>query len=285
MAIRIEGLSPYIPKFLADLHMGCDVTGPGTAQIGCFRGCKFNGKDLRVQQMKLDQYRDVFFAFGQKADGSPFATYLQGSARPGAYWVNHSSYTKARGCPTLQPGRYSYQRGAHKGHEAMRQAAGVVLIRDADDDDRIDPEEAIRPDYSAWAINIHAGGSTALPVGIWSSGCQIIAGGWSGKPWRTWHDIVYRVCAGQKLFRYTLVDYSMFCKWWNAPKDDKPQWIMYGSNGQAVLEEQEHLAQNGYLAANDVTGRWGANTDLAWRRYQRKALGMQVPDGVKLVQP
>jgi len=284
MAVKTEGLSLIIPQFLADLHMGCDVTGPGTVQIGCFRGCKFNGQDLRVQQTKLDQYSDVFFAFGQKADGSPFAAYLQGSARPGAYWVNHASYTQARGCPTLQPGQYAYRRGDHKGHEAMNQAGRVVLVRDADDDNVIDPEEAFRPDYSGWAINIHSGGNAALPVDIWSSGCQVIADGWGGKPWRTFHNLVYRVAAGQKLFRYTLVDYrEMFCKWWNAPAASKPQWIMYGSSGEAVVDEQTHLAWNGYLATNAVTGKWGPDTDLAYRRYQRKALGMQVPDGIKQV--
>jgi hypothetical protein len=285
MAIKTDGLSSIIPQFLADLHMGCDVTGPGTVQIGCFRGCQYNGSDLRVQRTSLDQYSDVLWAFGQKPDGDPFAAYLQGTARPGAYWVKHPSYSKARGCPTLQPGQYPYRRGPHKGKPAMNQAGRVVVIRDGDDDSSIDPEEAYRPDYGATAINIHAGGSTALPVGIWSSGCQAIAGGWSGKPWRTFHDIVYKLAAGQNVFRYALVDYGMFCQWWNRPQDCKPQWVMYGSSGQDVLELQQRLVDSGYLADVDVTGKWGMDTDLAYRRYQRKALGMKVPDGLWMVTP
>ena len=130
MAIRTEGLSLRIPEFLSDCGFACDVTGPGTVQIGCFRGCRYNGTDLRVQQTKLDQYSDVMWAFGQKPDGSPFAVYLQGSARPGAYWVKHSDYNKERGCPTMPPGQYQYKRGDHKGHEAMVQAGRVVVIRD-----------------------------------------------------------------------------------------------------------------------------------------------------------
>jgi len=286
MAIRTEGLSLRIPEFLSDCGFACDVTGPGTVQIGCFRGCRYNGTDLRVQQTKLDQYSDVMWAFGQKPDGSPFAVYLQGSARPGAYWVKHSDYNKERGCPTMPPGQYQYKRGDHKGHEAMVQAGRVVVIRDGDDDNRIDPEEAFRPDYSATAINIHAGGSAALPVGIWSSGCQVIAGGWGGKPWKTWHDLVYGVAAKQRTFHYTLVDYlSMFTKWWNAPEGKKPQWIMYGSSGPDVEDEQEHLWYNGYMVLNNINGKWGTDTDLAYRRYQRKALGMQVPDGIKRIAP
>lgn len=279
MAIKLDGLSKIIPYFLVDCSFPYDVAGPGTAQIGCFRGCKTNDVDLRVQQTRLDQYSDVMWAFGRKPDGSDFAVYLQGSARPGAYWVNHPDYTKIRGCPTLQPAQYLYRRGDHKGHEAMNQAGRVVVIRDSDDDNIIDPEEAFRPDYSATQINIHAGGSAKLPVGTWSSGCQVIADGWNGKPWRTWHDIVYRVAAAQKLFRYTLVDYTMFCEWWNAPKGQKPKWMLYGSLGQNVSDWQQKLVKLGLIAGAGITGKFDPDTDLATRRWQR-AGGMKVPNGI-----
>lgn len=286
MAIRTDGLSLIIPEFLFDLGMGCDVTGPGTVQIITFRGCKFTAKDLRERPTVTDQYSDVMIAFGIKPGGQRFLECFRASARPGWYWVRHRDYRgPSAGCPTLQPGQYLYQRGDHRGHQAMIQAAQVCQVRDYDQDGRTDPNEALTPTYDRWrGTNIHA--ATTINVGASSSGCQVIAGGWSGAPWQTFHSLVYRKAKAQKLFRYTVVDYAMFIEWWKAyekPPTPKPKWIMYGSGGADVLEEQIHLVKNGYLAVNSANGRWGPDTDLAWRRYQRKAMGMQIPDGIKRV--
>jgi len=182
----------------------------------------------------------------------------------------------------MQPGQYLYQRGMHNtksgSYEAMRQAGHVVVIRDGDDDHMVDPDEAMRPDYDASGINIHAGG-TSETVGIWSMGCQIIQGGrGAGSPWRTFHDLVYRVCAGQKLWRYTLVDYSMFCEWHDAQPGATPKWLLYGSVGQRVKGMQNRLIEHGWLHANHVTGKFDPDTDLAVRRMQRHD-GMAVPTG------
>lgn len=283
MAIPREGLSLIIPEFLSDCGFACDVTGPGTLQIITFRGCKFTAKDLRERPTVTDQYSDVMLAFGIKSGGQRFLECFRASARPGDYWVRHRDYRgPSAGCPTLQPGQYLYQRGDHRGHQAMIQAAQVCQVRDYDQDGRTDPNEALTPTYDRWrGTNIHA--ATTINVGASSSGCQVIAGGWGGAPWQTFHSLVYKAAGNQDLFRYTVVDYAMFCTWWNAPQDDKPQWIMYGSRGDDVLDEQEHLVLNGYLARNAVTGTWGPDTDIAWRRYQRKAQRMQVPDGIKRV--
>ena len=33
------------------------------------------------------------------------------------------------------------------------------------------------------SLHIHAGIGNVQKVGMWSAGCQVIAGGWEGKPW------------------------------------------------------------------------------------------------------
>jgi len=278
MAIKLKGLSPKLTAFLADCSFPCDVTGPGTVQLVMLRGCRATDKDLRVQPTKRDQYSDVLVAYGLKGNGDPFLATFRASARPGAYWVDHPSYTEARGCPTLQPGQYLYQRGLHKGRKAMVQAGRVVVWRDADDDWQLDLEEALRPDYSATAINIHAGG-TNISIGIWSSGCQIVWGGWGGTPWLTFRDLVYRVASEQKLFSYTVIDYAMLCEWWNAPEGKKPQWLLYGSVGQQVTRLQNVLMEYGWLRANHVTGKFDPDTDLAVRRRQEFD-GVNVTTGI-----
>lgn len=112
-------------------------------------------------------------------------------------------------------------------------------------------------------------------MGLNSSGCQVIWGGWQGAPWKTFHRLIYKVAAKQRVFHYTLVDFVTF-GWWH----DRPpvKLLMFGSRGQEVENVQERLAREGYFAETLVDGRFGRGTDRAVRAWQ-KATG-QKPNGI-----
>lgn len=280
MAIKRAGLSDKLTAFLRDQSFVCDVTGPGTAQLVMLRGCKINANgSLSAHgdpQVYTDNYDDTLVVYGQKITGTPFLEAFRASAKPGMAWIKHSSYASAgSGCPTVQPGQYAYCRGDHRGHEAMRQVSGcpVCVIRDLDDDARLEASDLV--DYPMWTgINIHAGGVSSK-VGLNSSGCQVIWGGWQGTPWKTFHWLIYTVAKKQQVFHYALVDFMTFATWHDA---GPVRLLMFGSVGEDVRELQERLMRAGFFAAALVDGKFGRGTDRALRAWQ-KAQGMK-PTGI-----
>lgn len=280
MAIKRVGLSDKLTAFLADQSLVCDVTGPGTVQLVMLRGCKVNlDRSISANgdpQVYTDGYDDVLVAYGQKATGTPFLETFRASAKPGMAWIKHPSYASAgSGCPTVQPGQYPYCRGDHRGHEAMRQVSGfpVCVIRDLDDDAKLEASDLV--DYPMYTgINIHAGGVSSK-VGLNSSGCQVIWGGWQGAPWQTFHKLTYTVAKKQQVFHYALVDFMTFATWHDA---GPVKLLMFGAKGQAVRTLQTYLANGGFFGAGMIDGKFGRGTDRAVRAWQR-AQGLK-PTGV-----
>jgi hypothetical protein len=278
VAIALRGLKPKLINYLRDQGYVCDAAGPGTAQIVMLRGCEIHGgRELRAGVDPLsyrDTYDDVIVVFGQKSGGQDYLAAYDASAKPGLAWIRHSSYAgSTRGCPTVQPGQYVYVRGDHRGHQAMRQAwqCPVCVIRDVDQDARLEYTSDL-VDYP-WdtGINIHAGG-TSSRVGLNSSGCQIIRGGWGGASWRGFHRIIYTVAKGQKRFHYTVANYDDFAAWHDADQAERDaRWnrLRFGSGGIRVRELQVALAKLGLFGMALVDGEWGRTTDRAVRRWQR----------------
>jgi len=282
MAINIVGLSTKLKQFLASLSFTCDATGAaGTCQLVMLRGCKRNannslslGSDPATY---TDRYDDTLVAFGDKSNGTPYLATFQASAKPGLAWIKHSSYAASNaGCPTVQPGQYKYVRGDHRGHEALRQEAGqpVVVIRDLDDDARLESTDLV--DYPmSTGINIHAGGSSSR-VGLNSSGCQVVWGGWEGEPWKTLHSLVYKTARQQTVFHYAVLDFALFAAWHD---DQAPaRRLLYGSKGALVTQLQRTLERRGYFAPALVDGVFGRGTDRAVRAWQ-KSQGVR-PSGI-----
>jgi hypothetical protein len=283
MAIPLTGLSDKLRQFLATCSFGCDAPAgkPGTAQLVMLRGCRINpdgslsaGADPATY---TDRYDDTLVVFGSKPGGAPYLATFRASAKPGLAWIRHPSYSgSGAGCPTVQPGQYSYVRGLHRGHSALRQAPGapVVVIRDLDDDCRLEPTDLV--DYPvATGINIHAGG-TSSRVGLNSSGCQIVWGGWDGGPWLAFHHLTYSVARQQQRFAYTLVDFGMFAAWHDGGRE--LGWVLYGSRGPDVNALQARLIDSGELGSRLRDGVFGRTTDRALRRWQRRHL--QQIDGI-----
>lgn len=270
MSIKRNGLSNKLTAFLKDQSFHCDVTGPSTAQIVMLRGCKINddgsisGNGKATQY--TDRYDDVLIVYGQKAKGQPFLEMFKATAKPGLAWIHHPSYAgSGQGCPTVQPCQVCYGRGDHRGHEAMRQVGQPIpVIRDLNDNAKLEPTDKL--DYPIWTgINIHAGG-VSNRIGLNSSGCQVIWGGWEGTPWKTFHNIIYKVAKQQKIFHYTVVDFDMFAQWHDHPPFKN---ILFGSYGKSVSDFQRKLVASGYLGSALVDGKWGMGTDRAVRYYQK----------------
>lgn len=286
MAIDRKGLGEKLAAFLSDQCWQCDATGPGTAQIVCLRGCHINEDGglsaFGDPRAYTDRYDDVMVVFGQKKHGAAYLEAFAATAKPGRYWIHHPDYAASnKGCPTVQPGQYRYVRGPHRGHEALRQAynAPVCVIRDLDDDERLEyTDRACYPTDTG--INIHSSTGTGLKVGANSSGCQVIWGGWGGKPWVTFHDIVYKVAKSQTVFHYALADFAFFGEWHDHPDQRETAYanLWFGSSGERVEELQKRLAAKGYYGSQMVDGEFGRVTDEGVRCLQ-KALGLW-PDGV-----
>lgn len=274
MAIPLKGLSDKLKAFLTAQSWRCDATGPGTAQLVMLRGCKVNADGSLSAygdpQVYTDHYDDVLVVFGLKSKGQPYLQTFRASAKPGLAWIHHRSYANAaQGCPTVQPGQYRYQRGDHKGHDALRQCANspVVVIRDLDDDARLEVTDLV--DYPMYTgINIHAGGTSGR-VGLNSSGCQVLWGGWDGKPWADFYWLTYAVAEKQSVFHYTLADFAMFAEWHDAPAP-KPRHLLFGSAGNSVVKQQKALAGSGYFPSAACDGVFGRATDRAVRICQKK---------------
>jgi len=277
VAIAKKGLSGKLSSFLADQAWRNDSQWNGTAQIVCLRGCKINAdgslSDNGNAVKYTDHYDDVMVVFGRKPGGEQYLETFAASAKPGLAWVRHRSYAgSGRGCPTVQPGQYKYARGKHKGRSAMRQASGypVCVIRDLDQDARLEESDLV--DYPLYTgINIHAGG-IGSHIGYNSSGCQIIRGGWYGRAWRTFHDLIYRVAGKQKLFHYTVADFLAFGEWHDHPEKRRGPCsvLRFGSYGGRVEQLQERLSAAGYYGHAIVDEEFGRMTDEAVRVYQRK---------------
>src|SRR3972149_3187497 len=115
MSIPLKGLSLKLADFLRDQSFTCDGTSPGTAQLIMLRGCKVNAdgslSEYGDPRIYTDRYDDVMIAFGQKSGGQPYLETFRATAKPGLAWIKHWSYAASnRGCPTVQPGQYQYQR-------------------------------------------------------------------------------------------------------------------------------------------------------------------------------
>ncbi|HJN18400.1 MAG TPA: peptidoglycan-binding domain-containing protein [Armatimonadota bacterium] len=283
MAIAKSGLSTKLAKFLKSQGMCNDGTKKGSAQIVCLRGCKINDDGSLSAQgdptVYTNRYEDVVVVFGTKSTGSKYLECFRASAKPGKYWIEHSSYAGSNsGCPTVQPGQYAYVRGNHRGKKAMRQAyqKPVCVIRDLNRNSRLEPTDKV--DYP-WdtGINIHAGGKGTY-VGMNSSGCQVLWGGWTGTPWKTFYSLIYRTAAEQKLFHYAVMDFRFFGKWHDNPdeRDTTYARLYFGSTGAKVDELQELLSAKGYYPSA-MKGPFGKVTDQCLRRFQ-KSVGLP-PDG------
>ncbi len=104
----------------------------------------------------------------------------------------------------MLPGFYFFAFGLHHGKDKCLVQAGPVLGERA-----LKGKDYDETDEKTWQIvdgtlHIHAGINNPQNVGAWSAGCQVVAGGWTGKAWTEY----YKGCerASNVPIPYVLVD-------------------------------------------------------------------------------
>jgi hypothetical protein len=92
----------------------------------------------------------------------------------------------------MLPGFYFFGHGLHHGKDKCLVQACPILGERA-----LKGQDYDETDEKTWQIvdgslHIHAGINNPQNVGMWSAGCQVIAGGWAGKAWSEY----YKACEG-----------------------------------------------------------------------------------------
>ena len=107
----------------------------------------------------------------------------------------------ANGDFKLYPGFYFFKHGFHKGTNKCLVQTGLVRGERARKHKDYDGKEWTDTNGT---IHIHAGIMNVQRVGNWSAGCQVIAKGWTGNPWKN----IYGACkdSTQSIFPYVLGD-------------------------------------------------------------------------------
>lgn len=121
---------------------------------------------------------DDWITITYKADGIWQTRWYACTTDPGTYWLENPS--KVAGTAVLCPGQYRgvYAIDKHAGaYDALCQRNGEVSVwRDADKDNRIDPDKSkVYTGY--FGINIHHASytGTSTQINKWSAGCTVIA--------------------------------------------------------------------------------------------------------------
>ena len=83
----------------------------------------------------------------------------------------------------MSPGFYFFKHGIHHGKNPCLVQAGAVLGERAKKGNAYDETDSKTWQITDGTLHIHAGIMNKENVGNWSAGCQVIAGGFSGKEW------------------------------------------------------------------------------------------------------
>jgi hypothetical protein len=157
-------------------------------------GIRHDGKDVDHREDIAD---DTIVLCGVKADGQPVIFEAAGTTESGLF----TETINPNGDFKMYPGFYFFKRGLHKGTKPCLVQAGLVRGERAKKKSGYDGKEWTD---TAGTIHIHAGIMNPKRVGNWSAGCQVIAHGWTGKPWLD----IFGACkrSPQSSFPYVLVD-------------------------------------------------------------------------------
>lgn len=139
-------------------------------------GIRHEGKATKFRENTAD---DVIGLARLDSDGLPQAYQYTGTTEPGLF----DKVINPLGDFKMVPGFYFFKMGIHHGKNPCLMQDGPVLGERAKKG--VDYNEA---DDQTWQItdgslHIHAGIGNVESVGMWSAGCQVIAGGWEGKGW------------------------------------------------------------------------------------------------------
>lgn len=139
-------------------------------------GIRHEGKEIKFRENQAD---DTISLVRFDSDNLPQVYEYLGTTEPGLY----DKVLNKEGDFKLNPGFYRFKLGVHHGKNPCLIPDCDVLGERAKKGaafDETDQKTWLSTDTS---IHIHAGIIDANKVGMWSAGCQVIAGGWEGKAW------------------------------------------------------------------------------------------------------
>jgi hypothetical protein len=246
---------------LVDLYRRCCFPVHQGLKIIGLRGCEVVDGQVVLVDDTVDHFNDTLFLVDflrRRIDHVPCT-----AGQPGWHWIN-AQRKDGSGAPFARPGLFVYERGLHRGKQALRQvqdATGVVpVIRNVTGDGvpDYDSHSADRFDYPLdTGINIHACTGTPSNVGMWSAGCTVVQGDWSGVRWQTVRQYVYDTYAEQTRFPFAILPAAWLF--------DTAKRLLWGSmdsaSGGPVSKLQRFLDV-------EVTGRFLKDTDVAYRAHQ-----------------
>jgi len=161
-------------------------------QVAAF-GVRREGPTVQFRENTAD---DTISLVRLDEGGAPQAFEYPGTTESGLF----SQIVNAAGDFKMLPGFYFFRLGTHHGvNPCLVQAAPVQGERAKKGQDFTDKVWQI----SDGSLHIHAGIMNPQNVGSWSAGCQVIAGGWTGKAWTEF----YKMCVRAALpIPYVLVN-------------------------------------------------------------------------------
>jgi hypothetical protein len=228
-------------------------------QLISLRGAKVVQGKLALVENRIDYFNDTLFTVNFH-DGF-IRSFRCTAGEPGWYWINHPDYRgPKRGAPFTCPGQYSYVRGLHRGHPALRQeqteAGRLKVIRDVNKNGQLDRRDLVERPLTT-GINIHAAGHRKETIGAASSGCHVLFGRWEDTEWTTFYRIISTVYS-QTRYPYSVLEGSWYA--------DGLRRMLLGSEGESVTRLQKLLIGKGYDLKAD--GHFGHHTDqrvMAWQ--------------------
>jgi hypothetical protein len=141
---------------------------------------RLNIVGIRSASGEPDRFDDSINVFYKDKGGRWILKSFVATTDPGLYWLNNPM--RVEGTAIVAPGQYpnSHAIGTHHGtssqYTALVQRGPITVIRDFDEDDRLDFDSG-RVQTGLYGINIHRASATGTSsvVDQWSAGCQVFA--------------------------------------------------------------------------------------------------------------
>ena len=148
-------------------------------QVAVF-GIRHEGKAVGFRENIAD---DTIGLVRLDSDGLPQVYEYKGTTESGLF----KKIINPEGDFKMLPGFYFFKHGLHHGTYPCLVQDGPVLGERAKKGRDYDETDDKTWEITDGTLHIHAGILNIENVGNWSAGCQVIAGGWEGEPWKEFY--------------------------------------------------------------------------------------------------
>jgi len=164
---------------------------------------------IRMKDQDFKKFADLFLLVYTDHLNYNHVEKAIGTTVPGI--IYHSNYSNPEGLGIIVPGHYKavWEKGKHKGREALTQCGNFNVYRDKNKDGKIDKNVVVvaGPDKR---FDLHDAHSSTFPdkiflenIGGFSEGCQVLA---NKVKYRMWYEII---SYSMKLLKYFKVSYTL----------------------------------------------------------------------------